>query len=111
MSITTKFYATIDSEYGHISEDADIFAFDTRDEAEAYLRAGYDAEDWSVEIDDGLFGDCWIKLHREPSDDEPFFAPFTADDLIVQRPGQHPGGRVWWISPRVDVLVAKVSPK
>ncbi len=36
-------------------------------------------------------------------------APFTYNDVIVQRPGTHPGGREYWLTPWRDVLVAVVE--
>lgn len=102
----TKFYATLDFDET-IAENAHVEAFDTRAAAEAYLRAPFSADEWTVGIDDGRFSDCWIKLYSAPD----FtlvrdFEPFGADDLIVRAPGQHPGGRQWWIEPRAEILVA-----
>lgn len=103
----TKFYATIDAEEGTINQNADIVSFDTRAEAEAYLRSGYDATEWAVEIEEGRFGDCWIKCHSEPKDAYSVdVAPFVLEDLTVRAPGQHPGGRQWWLEPQAEVLVA-----
>jgi len=102
------FYATLDTEADRISQNAYIAAFATRDEAVAYLLSRYDATEWdhaSAEIGVGRYGDCWIKVHSVPGDAEPYFAPFAADDLYIARPGQHPGGRAWWIEPRPEVLV------
>lgn len=106
--MTKMFYATDDHNDGLIHKNATIFAFATREEAEAYLKAGFDPEHWDFSgatIESGRFGDCWIKVHSAPDDDEHYFSPFTSDDLIILPPGQHPGGKAWWISPRADVLV------
>ncbi len=101
----TKFYATIDAEDGIISQNADIFAFDTRADAEAYLRQGFDEAEWAVKIEDGRFSDCWIKCGSQPDEDHIDFAPFALEDCSVRGPGQHPGGHCWWIEPRAEVLV------
>jgi len=104
------FYATHDSEEGRIFQNAYIAAFTTREEAVAYLMAAFDAADWnhdSAVIDAGRYGDCWIKVHRAPGEAESYFAPFTADQLSILAPGQHPGGRAWWIEPAADVLVVE----
>lgn len=111
----TKFYATIDTDgEGCISENADIFAFDTREAAEAYLRRGFDPADldengWTIGIEEGRFSDCWIKSSTEPAEDAGWIAPFAMDDLYVARPGQHPGGNRFWTTPRANVLVAVVK--
>jgi hypothetical protein len=57
------------------------------------------------EFCDGDFGDCWIKVHTAPGDFERYFWPFTQEQLIIAAPGQHPGGRTWWIMPSPAVLV------
>lgn len=107
----TKFYATLDADQTDIQENAYIAVFDTREDAEEYLRSQVDPAEWSVEIEGGSFGDCWIKCHNEPVDRYSVdIAPFAFEDLIIRAPGQHPGGRQWWIEPRVEVLVAVLSP-
>ena len=108
-------YATADAEGGHISQNATIHAFASEREARAYLLDGYDAADWrleTAEIGAGTFGDCWIKVHSAPRivGDKLFAGlfgctPFKADQLIVRSPGEHPGGRAWWIEPSDEVLV------
>lgn len=106
----TKFYATLDFDGETIHENADIFAFDTRAEAEAYLVNGIDLDEWTAGIEEGRFADCWFKAHSEPDEGSDYLAPFAMDDLIVQRPGQHPGGNRYWITPRAEVLVAVLTP-
>lgn len=102
----TKFYATNCAEDGSISINADIFAFETRADAEAYLRQGFDCNEWFVEIEAGNFGDCWIKCYSEPSEDNIDFSPFTLSECIVRAPGQHPGGHCWWVEPKAEIMVA-----
>jgi len=107
-------YATLDNEGHTIRQGAYIHAFATREEAEDFLFDANadsldDMEAWetpikmSVEI--GQWSDAWIKAHSEPSPGWNI-EPFTVDDLAVQRPGSHPGGNEYWITPRPDVLVA-----
>lgn len=100
------FYATNDSEDGHINQDAYIAKFETLAEAEAYLRSGYDPSEWTVEIEAGFFGDCWIKTMNAPKIGDNFLSPFSYTQLSVRAPGQHPGGKQFWIEPCVDVLIA-----
>lgn len=108
-------FATTDADGSHISQNADIFAFETEREARAYLLKGYDPTDWNLdtaEIGEGGFGDCWIKVNSAPSEHDGLFvaglcdfAPFAEHQLNIQAPGQHPGGRAWWIEPTAPVLV------
>jgi hypothetical protein len=108
-------YATTDSDAGRIEKDASIFAFDTMDEVRDYLLRGYDAAEWDLdtaEIGAGDFSDCWIKALNAPAEEDGKLivgacdcAPFTAAQLTVRGPGQHPGGRAWWIEPTEPVLV------
>lgn len=93
---------------------ADRSGIATRDEAEAYLRSPFDVADLTEEglaltIVTGSFSDCWIKSQAAPRVGEAWIAPFSRSQLYVQRPGQHPGGRAYWTTPRADVLVALVE--
>ncbi|MBV8971896.1 MAG: hypothetical protein JO290_06350 [Sphingomonadaceae bacterium] len=112
--MTATFYATHDTDgEGSISQDAAIFKFATREEAEAYLRSSFDHADLAeeglaVEVGAGGFSDCWIKSRNAPRVGEAWIAPFSRSQLYVRRPGQHPGGRAYWTTPRADVLVATV---
>lgn len=102
------FYVTKDFDGYNIEEDAFIAAFETRDEAEAYLKEPYaifeDGE--AVEIVAGDFADCWIKAADTALVE---ITPFSQDQVATQTPGTHPGGNVHWMTPREPVLVAKVS--
>ena len=110
-------YATTDADGGRISQNATIREFASEQEARTYLLHGYDAADWKLEtaeIGAGDFGDCWVKMHSAPQTDGDELivglfdcAPFKADQLIVQSPGQHPGGRAWWIEPIEPVLIMR----
>ena len=104
------FYATLDSEDFHINETAYIAKFDTRAEAEDYLRGAYDPSEWTVQIETGHFGDCWLKTSNAPKVGGNFLSPFSYTQLSVRAPGQHPGGKQYWIEPRVDVLIARAIP-
>lgn len=105
------FYATLDSDGSRISQNAKIAAFETDGEARDYLLRAYIGGGWnmaSAKIGEGYFGDCWIKLYGgAPIDDADYLAPFTRDQVLVRGPGQHPGGRAWWIEPTVPVLVVE----
>lgn len=91
------FYATRDFDGETITEDADILAFTTLEEVKDFLGTE------TIEV--GRFSDCWIKVITEPDEDTDYTVPFKFDDLIIQRPGQHPGGFRFWITPRPDVWV------
>lgn len=103
-----KFYATMDSDGFLIRENAHVAAFETRKDAVDYLVAGCGLDDPTIET--GQFSDCWIKSHssRAPTADDltAWGSPFAADDLNVQSPGEHPGGRAYWITPTPVILVA-----
>lgn len=46
------------------------------------------------------FSDAWLKMRRAPTRaDATLFYPFAFRDLIVDGPGEHPGGEAWWITP------------
>ena len=102
-----KIYATSDADGDRIWLNADIAAFDTLAEAEAWLRRGFDPEDAArIEIVAGTFGDCWIKSMSRPDADTGWLEPFTLDDVRVAAPGSHPGGSRYWTTPWPTVLVA-----
>ena len=47
----------------------------------------------------------WIKVSDKPTDEQitDWVAPLTVDDVVVRKPGTHPGGNAWWIEPSADV--------
>jgi hypothetical protein len=103
-------YATTDmNDRGDaIAEAAWIAAFTTRAAAEEYLRESVTLEDdETLVIEAGKFGDCWLKMNIEPEEID--LEPFASDDLIIQGPGSHPGMNKYWITPRPEVLVARVE--
>lgn len=102
------FYATHDCDGGRISQNSDIRAFETAEQARSYLLSPFSAADWDLdtaEIGPGYFGDCWIVVHSAPCENERYFKPFARNQLNITGPGQHPGGRAWWIEPAEPVLV------
>ena len=102
------FYATNDQNSdGRINRDAAIEKFATEAEARAYLLRGFDPREWDREtavIAPGNFSDAWMKWTVAPRADSAGHEPFSFSQLDVRAPGQHPGGRFWWITPRPDVL-------
>jgi hypothetical protein len=107
----TMYYATHYSENGKIDQGADISAFPTEQEArdwllKAFEGSGLQEDGFEIVIETGSYGDCWIKYSRAPEDHDRWVTPFALDDLYVAAPGQHPGGKIYWITPRPDVLVA-----
>jgi hypothetical protein len=111
------FYATLDTvENYRAAEGAYIVAFETREQAEAYLRdtyAEYIADQAEIDepvtmtVEPAQWSDCWIKTYLATTITDGYgFGPFAADDLYIQAPGQHPGGNEFWITPMDDVLVA-----
>ena len=97
-------YATHDNDGLKIDSSARVYAFDTREIAEAWLREAWKLSGFLVEIAEGEFGDCWFKTINAPNEVD--CRPFSEGELIIQSPGQHPGGAFYWVTPRVPVLVA-----
>ena len=94
---------------GTINRNAVINKFATTDAAREYLLAGYDPTEWDT-IDAVIapctdYGDAWIKSISRPTIGCHWIAPFSYNQLRIERPGQHPGGKFYWITPVVDVLV------
>ena len=102
------FYATLDHDGERIKEGASIAKFNTLEAARDYLLSVY-GDEWdrsTAKIEAGSFGDCWFKKYQgAPKVGEACFAPFSYPQLYIQRPGQHPGGKAYWVTPRPDVLV------
>ena len=104
-------YVTLDADGRDIERDADILRFRSMSAALRYVRAHFPpAEVESVELTSGSFGDAWQKWHRRPVPvrDSHRLAPFRFADVRIAEPGQHPGGREWWITAPADVLVPVV---
>jgi hypothetical protein len=107
--MSRKIYATHDHNgYGGITLDATIEVFESEAAAREWLLAPYRDGGWDINsavIDAGQFGDCWIKSVDAPSVGTPWISPFSFNQVRVERPGRHPGGRFYWTTPRPDVLV------
>ena len=101
-------YATLDADTdGSIHLNADIYRFGSVIEARAWLLAPYDPAEWNLaaaKIGPGRFGDCWIRTIDPVRVGASLLNPFTYTQVRVARPGQHPGGRDYWVTPAVDVL-------
>lgn len=101
----SKIYATSDREgrYG-IREDAEILAFDSKDQAIEHLSKefGNDYSPERFELEELEFLDCWQKRYTEDIDLESF-SPFAEDDLDIYPPGSHPGRKCFWVIPRPPI--------
>ena len=100
-------YATDNSDGVDIHRSASIIAFDTQAAALAFLLAPYSGPAWDTSkarLETGRFGDCWLKSWSGPFEPDQY-APFDAADMYFADPGDHPAGRQWWATPRVDVYV------
>ena len=109
------FYATLDSDGGRIARNAAIHAFESLEEAYAFLlgpcvERGYDLG--TTRIAPGRFGEGWIEVDSEPKlrdgklvADHCGFAPFAADQLYIAGTAQCSGSYTWRVEPIVDVLV------
>lgn len=105
-----RYFTTLDADGHKITENARIAAFDTEAEAHEYLASAYRAgldDGETITFDDGDFGDCWLKLADGPEAGQ--IAPFSAEDVSVLHPGQHPGGDLYWVTPRSSIIVAIVK--
>lgn len=104
----TIFYATRDADGSRIKADADIRKFATLAEAKTWLLEPYQPAEWdrgSAVIVPGSYGDCWIKSVSPPVVGTSWIEPFGYQQLVILRPGQHPGGHGYWTTPRPSVLV------
>lgn len=110
----TVFY-TLDADGDHIPERADILQAETEEAALAAMKRYYAGPNSDFKVTGfrrGRFGDCWIKCNNRAAVDanrEKWEA--EAGGLYIAEPGQHPGGRSWWITPASDVLVPVVHEK
>jgi hypothetical protein len=79
------------------------------DAAKAALLSSYDPEEFDLSearLVEGRFGDCWQRWSRKPNEnDDQAFEPFTREQVDIARPGTHPGGNFWWVSPNGPVYV------
>lgn len=105
----TKTYMTFDADDDRIADRGTISGYDSPEEALAVARKSYEGSGFVVTgLESARYGDCWFKVQSGPTPDQlerwAAEADMNVDDLIVQGPGTHPGGRAWWITPRVDVM-------
>jgi hypothetical protein len=63
----------------------------------------------SAEMVQGNFGDYWFRFYV--SFDDVNISPFSKEDLFMQLPGSHPGDDCFWVTPKHDVWVLKVTFK
>jgi len=109
---------TFESEGNHILENADILlaygktAQEARDKALAHLLSEHTdlEESESFLFSCGSFNDCWMKTRTQPDFQEDYFSGLIESDLSVQSPGQHPGEKTWWITPRIPVYIIEIKP-
>jgi hypothetical protein len=109
----TVFYASAHSETDRIMQDAHIAAFYSERDMCEYLEEMWLPKEWrTFRVLEGSFGDCWQRFHHEPTEaDLVHLAPFTSlDDFFISPPGTHPGGPVWWVTPRATVYVGTADP-
>lgn len=103
-------FATLDTTHSNkIDVAADIREFADRAAAEAWLASSYnELEDGErLVFEYGEFPDCWFIERRRPEEDA-VFGPFSGEGLIIQVPGYHPGGNVYWVTPRAGILTVQV---
>lgn len=114
-----KFYFTHDMDGEFIAENADIKCVeaDSEEIGKSLVRKALEERNSDIIIEgailhlqEGIFGDCWIKTGSDPTiskDDFFIFEPFSLDEIIVHGPGQNPGvGNQYWITPAKTVFVA-----
>lgn len=102
----TVFY-TLDADGDRIPERADICKAASKQEALAAMRRRYEGADFEVvDLEPGRFGDCWLKVYdRKTLDLKERDWADEAGALMVQAPGEHPGGQAYWVTPCADVFV------
>lgn len=90
---------------GTITESAVIFEATSKAAAYEAVRSQYEDGGWKgLNLTEGRFSDCWEKFSANPSDLD-CHDPFTLDQLIIQKPGSHPGGQTFWVTPMEPVWV------
>lgn len=107
-----KLYFTFDVD-DNIKENADIKGFNNRKQVLVYIKENYDdLKDCPDDVlrdmltDEYRFGDCWIRVWGgKPVPCESYYSPFSYTQLHIEGPGQHPGGKCYWITPKPDIMV------
>ena len=91
------FFIVDDSDQAEVK----VYAADTQQDAHQHaVHDGLLIENWErIDLPE------WIKVSDQPSADQlaDWVAPLTVDDVVVRKPGTHPGGNAWWIEPSADV--------
>ena len=81
--------------------EVQVYAAATQQDAHQHaVHQGLLIENWErVDLPE------WIKVSDRPSADQlaDWVAPLTVDDVVVRKPGTHPGGNAWWIEPVANV--------
>lgn len=99
-------YFTTDADGHKIAERADIRRADSQEAALEALRGYYSGSDFAVvSLEAGSFGDAWLRFSEAPGASDMARLEREAGALSIQEPGQHPGGRQWWIEPASTVFV------
>ena len=105
---------TLDYNEEHAEQGAALFT--AKDTAELDTIADYQF-DKHVEWTEADFGDCWVKLHVKPEidadgnttfyDHQNRAGRYESPHILcsVRSPGQHPGGKSWWLTPVDPVMV------
>ena len=112
---TTRYYTTADlcAQGEQLGEDAHLTAHDSLEAAiEAASRDGarmFD-DDYEFVVESIDESDCWAKVSA--SCDETWIVQYAADhgihadDLLIRRPGTHPGGPRTWVSVQAEIFAA-----
>ena len=91
------FFFVVDSE----GVERQVYAAETQQDAHQHaVHQGLLIEGWErVDLPE------WIKVADKPTDEQlaAWVAPLTVDDVVVRKPGTHPGGNAYWIEPTVDI--------
>ena len=110
-------YLTFDHDGERILQNAVLGKYNSEADALSASEEYYEGSDYKVVgLIEGEIGDCWIKwrsddiseidLHNLHSDNY-----LSRDEIVIRRPGQHPGGRELWIDPRPTVYVPVICDK
>lgn len=98
-------YVTLDHDDLRIAENATIYAMPDMDAALAWAKAHWKGWDTSnAYLTPGRFGDAWLRTYS-PATVSGKIGPFDLDDVSILPPGQHPGGRAYWVQPTQDVYI------
>lgn len=91
-----KIYYTKDSDRNRIKEGATISVASSLADATKALGTAL--------VEPGHFGDCWTKSPHGNIDSIDI-SPFNENEILVERPGMHPGGTFFWVTPYPTIYV------